>query len=141
MASKCGLCQKAVYPNDSHLNLDSQQYHTGCAKCADCRCQITLSNFCKSGNLLLCKTHYYERFSVKGSYAGSEKYKKASTANSAPVVPVGIAPASSSSSARNERKHDFSQIWCTLLTFFLLISIERKGCKRQRPPEAVWSWC
>jgi hypothetical protein len=105
MSAKCGLCQKAVYPNDAHLNLDSKLYHTGCAKCEDCKCQITLANFTKSGDLLLCKTHYFERFSVNGSYAGADKFKKSSSANSAPVVPVSVAPVSSSTPSRNERKY------------------------------------
>jgi hypothetical protein len=36
------------------------------AKCQDCKCQITLSNFHKSEEggktLLLCKTHFFTRF-------------------------------------------------------------------------------
>jgi len=102
MSSKCGFCKKSVYPNDSHLNLNEQKYHTGCAKCADCKCQITLANFTKSGELLLCKTHYNERFSTTGSFAGGEKFKKTAAPNTAPVVPVNIAPVLSSTPAREE---------------------------------------
>ena len=103
--AKCGLCSKSVYPNDAPLNLHSQLYHKGCAKCEDCKCQITLANFTKSGDLLLCKTHYFERFNVSGSYAGADKFKKASTANSVPVGNVNVAPITSSTPARNERKY------------------------------------
>ena len=33
---------------DKHINLDGSKYHSGCAKCVDCKCQISLSNFCKT---------------------------------------------------------------------------------------------
>lgn len=104
MSAKCGLCKKSVYQNDAHLNLDSQLYHKGCAKCEDCKCQITLANFTKSGDLLLCKTHYFERFNVNGSYAGAEKFKKTSSANSGPAAPVNVAPVTSSVPSRNEER-------------------------------------
>ena len=127
MSAKCGLCQKAVYPNDAHLNLDSKLYHKGCAKCEDCKCQITLANFTKSGDLLLCKTHYFERFSVNGSYAGADKFKKSSSANSAPVVPVSVAPVSSSTPSRNERKY-FSYFRNVIVVIQLNFNTECVAC-------------
>jgi len=65
---------------DPKLNLDGKVFHNSCAKCADCQCQITVSNFAKSetgGQItLLCKTHYFKRFHEGGAYLGGEKYSK-----------------------------------------------------------------
>lgn len=80
MAQKCRVCTKAVYPMDPQLNLDGKLFHKPCAKCADCQCQITVSNFAKgeSGDqiTLLCKTHYFKRFHEGGAYLGGDKYAK-----------------------------------------------------------------
>jgi len=77
--AKCRICKKSVYPMDPQINLDGGLFHKPCAKCADCNCQITLSNFVKVDNgddtLLLCKTHSLQRFHEKGSYLGAEKFK------------------------------------------------------------------
>ena len=60
------ICMKTVYVMDPQINLDGSLFHKHCAKCADCNCQINLSNFNKSETpdqtLLLCKTHYFQRF-------------------------------------------------------------------------------
>jgi len=65
---------------DPKLNLDGKIFHNACAKCADCSCQITVSNFAKSeiGDqiTLLCKTHYFKRFHEGGAYLGGEKFEK-----------------------------------------------------------------
>ena len=70
MAAKCKLCLKSVYPMDGQLNLDGTILHKSCAKCKDCNCQITLSNFAKHETpeelTLLCKTHYFKRFHEQG---------------------------------------------------------------------------
>lgn len=80
MSKKCLLCQKAIYPMDPQLNLDGRLFHKSCAKCADCACQITVSNFAKSESgdeiTLLCKTHYFKRFHEGGAYLGGDKYEK-----------------------------------------------------------------
>ena len=51
---------------DPHINLDGSLFHRSCAKCKDCLCQITLSNFNKHEiggyTYLLCKTHFFCRF-------------------------------------------------------------------------------
>ena len=51
---------------DPHINLDGSMFHKHCAKCKDCNCQITLSNFNKHEmgieTYLLCKTHFFSRF-------------------------------------------------------------------------------
>lgn len=51
---------------DPHINLDGSMFHKPCAKCKDCNCQITLSNFNKHEmgieTYLLCKTHFFSRF-------------------------------------------------------------------------------
>lgn len=65
---------------DAQINLDGSVFHKQCAKCEDCKCQITLSNFAKHefdnhSVLLLCKTHLLKRFHEQGSYVGAEKYK------------------------------------------------------------------
>jgi hypothetical protein len=64
---------------DPQINLDGALFHKPCAKCADCNCQITISNFTKGevdGQLiLLCKTHYFKRFKEGGSYVGGEKFQ------------------------------------------------------------------
>ena len=72
---KCPVCNTSVYPADPQVNLDRTLYHKSCAKCADCSCQITLSNFTKSGDTLFCKTHYFERFSKTNTYIGGESFK------------------------------------------------------------------
>ncbi len=77
-STKCKICSKAVYPMDPQVNLDGSLFHTPCAKCADCKCQINLSNFTKneSGDdtLLLCKTHYFKRFNdAGGSFLGGKQ--------------------------------------------------------------------
>eukprot|EP01039_Chlorochromonas_danica_P001516 gene1516-1651_t len=78
MAPKCKICVKTVYPMDPQINLDGNIFHKPCAKCADCNCQITISNFSKheteEGVILLCKTHYFKRFREEGAYLGGEKY-------------------------------------------------------------------
>ena len=84
---KCKICKKSVYAMDPQLNLDGNLFHKPCAKCQDCRCQISLSNFTKneSGDetILLCKIHYFKRFHEEGSYLGSEKFQKSSTSPTA----------------------------------------------------------
>lgn len=79
MSKKCCVCVKSVYPMDPQMNLDGQIIHKTCAKCEDCQCQITLSNFTlyvapDSKVTLLCKTHYFKRFHEGGSYLGGEKF-------------------------------------------------------------------
>lgn len=75
----CPACTKKVYPVDKSINLDGNIYHNPCAKCADCNCQISLSNFTLTdqpdGKLLLCKTHYMDRFHKGEGYGGGEKFK------------------------------------------------------------------
>ena len=85
MSNKCKICTKSVYPVDPQLNLDGALFHKSCAKCFDCNCQITISNFSKTETpehpyLLLCKTHYFTRFNTSGgSYVGGEKFKSSSS--------------------------------------------------------------
>ncbi len=63
---------------DPQINLDGVIFHKQCAKCQDCLCQITISNFTKDvtteKTTLLCKTHYFKRFREGGSYLGGEKF-------------------------------------------------------------------
>jgi hypothetical protein len=65
---------------DAQINLDGTILHKPCAKCQDCNCQITLSNFAKNDTpdelTLLCKTHYFKRFREGGAYLGGDKYQK-----------------------------------------------------------------
>lgn len=79
MAAKCKVCAKAVYPMDPQINLDGTKFHKACAKCGDCGCQITVSNFTKNESseqtILLCKIHYFKRFHEGGSYLGGDKFK------------------------------------------------------------------
>lgn len=65
---------------DPQINLDGSIFHKSCAKCQDCNCQITLSNFSlgkmvTGGVVMLCKTHYFKRFHEGGSYLGEDKYQ------------------------------------------------------------------
>jgi LIM domain len=66
------ICVKPVYRMDPLINLDGSIIHKQCAKCEDCNCQITLSNFFKSDvgdkTTLLCKTHYLKRFAEVRDY-------------------------------------------------------------------------
>ena len=75
-AQYCKHCKKSVYPADPQINLDGSVFHKTCAKCGDCSCQITLSNFSSNPDktLLLCKTHYLKRFKEGGSYLGDDKF-------------------------------------------------------------------
>lgn len=83
MAAKCKVCLKSVYPMDPQINLDGTKLHKACAKCGDCGCQITISNFTKNESsdqtVLLCKIHYFKRFHEGGSYLGGEKFRVKST--------------------------------------------------------------
>lgn len=78
--AKCKVCLKAVYPMDPQINLDGNILHKQCAKCEDCKCQITLSNFTKNVSsekfVLLCKVHYFKRFREGGSYLGADNFAK-----------------------------------------------------------------
>jgi LIM domain len=69
------ICVKPVYRMDPLINLDGSIIHKQCAKCEDCNCQITLSNFFKSDvgdkTTLLCKTHYLKRFAEVRDYLTS----------------------------------------------------------------------
>ena len=57
------ICEKSVYASDPTLNIDGKKFHKECAKCADCGCTITTSNYTltKVGDreLLLCKARPY----------------------------------------------------------------------------------
>jgi hypothetical protein len=68
---------------DPQINLDGSLFHKPCAKCQDCNCQITLTNFTKTeiegATVLLCKTHYFKRFKEGGSYVGGEKFQVKNT--------------------------------------------------------------
>lgn len=76
--AKCKICLKSVYPMDPQINLDGAIFHKSCAKCADCKCQITIANFTKhespTETILLCKTHYFKRFHEGGSYIGGDRF-------------------------------------------------------------------
>ena len=77
--TKCAGCSRIVYANDPQIVLDGITYHKECAKCSDCRCQITIQNFTKSGTTLYCKTHYFKKFNEEGTYLGGEKYNQKSS--------------------------------------------------------------
>jgi len=56
---------------DPQLNLDGSRFHAACARCSDCQCQITVSNFTitksdSAAQTLLCTTHYLKRFGEAG---------------------------------------------------------------------------
>jgi hypothetical protein len=40
-SAKCGICSSTVYPVDPQINLNGSIYHKVCAKCVDCRCQVS----------------------------------------------------------------------------------------------------
>ena len=76
-ANACKSCNKTVYPFDPQLNLGQHKYHKTCAKCEDCHCQLTLSNYTSApdGSSLLCSLHMKIRFRQEGQYRGGGKYK------------------------------------------------------------------
>jgi hypothetical protein len=81
-SNKCAKCDATVFPMDPQITLDGTKFHKGCAKCADCSTQITLSNFTKApDNTLLCKTHYFKRFREEGNYIGGEQFQRKGTAD------------------------------------------------------------
>jgi len=73
-----------VYPNDKQMNYDGLIFHAPCSKCADCGCNVTVSNFAiadegEGKKELLCKVHYKARFNAAGGvYAGAGKFTKQS---------------------------------------------------------------
>ena len=75
----CRICSKSVYPMDPQINIDGTILHKPCAKCLDCKCQITLTNFAKYETpeiiTLLCKTHYLKRYHESGVLLGSERFQ------------------------------------------------------------------
>ena len=102
-SNKCPICEKGVYPMDKQISLDGLKYHTPCAKCMDCQCQITLKNFCKTpDNKLLCKTHYFRRFHEENSYIGGDKFERKSSRDTKSLSPS----TSSISDNDNESKED-----------------------------------
>lgn len=55
----CTCCKKAIYQADPQLNLGGNPVHKFCAKCKECGCQLTLSNFRVDTNMdFYCSTHY-----------------------------------------------------------------------------------
>ena len=79
MSQKCAICSAVVYTADPQINLDGRVLHKPCAKCSDCKCQITVDNFSKAevgGNLtLFCHTHYLKRCGESGgSYLDGERF-------------------------------------------------------------------
>ena len=75
--AKCQKCGKSVYPMDPQIKLDGDLYHQSCARCSECQCKITLSNFTKADGNLLCKIHYMQKFKESGGkYSGGAKYKQ-----------------------------------------------------------------
>lgn len=71
---KCAICERSVYANDPQIVLDGLSYHRACAKCTECKCQITIQNFNKSGSTLYCKTHYLKKFHEDGTLLGADKF-------------------------------------------------------------------
>ena len=65
---------------DKSLNLDGVPYHQRCARCEKCDGTVTLSNFTPpaADGSLLCKVHYMQAFRESGTYAGGDKFIKAS---------------------------------------------------------------
>jgi hypothetical protein len=63
--------------------------------------QITVANFTKSGDTLLCKTHYTKRFNEQGTQLGSDKFKQQPVRGLAALNPAtseaSAAPAPSAS--------------------------------------------
>jgi hypothetical protein len=107
---KCATCERSVYANDPQVVLDGLSYHRACAKCMECKCQITIQNFTKSGTTLYCKTHYIKKFKEEGTILGSEKFthqsapgkfagsgftiqRSDSSVAAAPAEPAAAAPA------------------------------------------------
>jgi len=80
ISPKCKICTKSVYANDPQINLDGNIIHNACAKCNDCKCQITLKNFVKNdlpgSTLLLCTVHYYKRYHEGAGLLGADKFKR-----------------------------------------------------------------
>ena len=70
------------YPADPQITLDGAKFHKSCAKCFDCGCQISLANFTKCEDTLLCKTHYFKQFHENNSYVGGDKFSKKGSADS-----------------------------------------------------------
>mmetsp|Transcript_8752 Transcript_8752/g.13071 ORF Transcript_8752/g.13071 Transcript_8752/m.13071 type:complete len:154 (+) Transcript_8752:100-561(+) len=107
---KCKMCDKSVFPMDPQINLDGDIIHNTCAKCEDCKGQITLSNFVKNSSpqstLLLCKTHYMKRFHEQGQYLGGEKYGKKTEVELRGAGSGSVTPINSSMDSPTPASHD-----------------------------------
>jgi len=65
MTSTCAGCHSTVYPLERTV-LGDHTFHKGCAKCAECGSNLTISSFASAGERLLCKVHYMELFKTAG---------------------------------------------------------------------------
>ena len=112
MAAKCKACSKSIYPMDPQINLDGTKFHKSCAKCSDCDCQITISNFTKNESsdqtVLLCKIHYFKRFHEGGSYLGGEKFRVKSTRDM--KLPSGLPPSADQETSPPEVQSSVSSL-------------------------------
>jgi cysteine/glycine-rich protein len=122
---KCEICDKTVYPMDPQINLDGSIFHKTCAKCADCSCQITLSNFTRSGSTLLCKTHYFKRFSETGQYLGGEKFsqKAGGEGRSSTPPPPANARSTSPPPPVNSRAPPSANGMCLFSVFYIVFNM------------------
>ena len=107
------MCNKAVYANDPHISLDGHKYHKACAKCTDCGCNITLSNFTKCDTVLYCKTHYFKKFHEEGSYLGGHKYENKNprdTKGGGVAIPTPVISSASTTAAGVAADSDSSSV-------------------------------
>ena len=79
--TSCAVCGKPLYPMDSQMKLDKVSIHSSCARCHECKCTVSLSNYAKSERngafVLLCQTHYMRQtYETKGSYSMSPNSKQ-----------------------------------------------------------------
>ena len=69
-AVKCALCDKSVYPAEK-VAVHERTYHTDCFRCASCKCRLAVHSFEMDGEgVLLCKTHFGQAASKRGSVVG-----------------------------------------------------------------------
>ena len=79
--TSCAVCGKPLYPMDSQMKLDKVSVHSSCARCHECKCTVSFSNYAKSERngafVLLCQTHYMRQtYETKGSYSSPPNNKQ-----------------------------------------------------------------
>lgn len=85
----CPVCLKNVYVMDAQVKLDGCAFHKVCARCLECQCQVSLTNFASIETdvyKVYCKAHFPDKDQKGLPPAKVGKYTVKSTVTPAAVV-------------------------------------------------------